>query len=350
MSAFASAIRHTAFHTRTAAHNAENRWCTRGGFTIPAAYGDPAQEVLAAHVSAVLCDISAEQRLRMHGAGVAPFVMAAFGQDAGAIEAGQSLRVTWANDLGGLRGSGVLARTGEQNFLLLSRDADTAWFENAAPRFPAAIRDETAEKAMLEIAGPLAFGVMAAAGLEAALALQPGQHSALVWRGLTVSLSRFSALGGWEVACAANDALEIFDRFERAGRLFGMAPAGELARETLLLEAGQIAPGLDYAPVRDRAALPSAEILGLNAGGPSVLTGILLDGAEPAAFTPVSCNGKEAGRTLRSAYSPTLRRAVAMAVLSRTYAQAGTPVRMTIAGARAAISGSVTPLPFVPAK
>ena len=70
MSGFLSQIQQTPFHAQTAAHNSGNLWCMRGGFTVPVAYGDPVQEVLAGHVSAVLCDVSAEQRLRLHGAGV----------------------------------------------------------------------------------------------------------------------------------------------------------------------------------------------------------------------------------------------------------------------------------------
>lgn len=203
---------------------------------------------------------------------------------------------------------------------------------------------------MLQLIGPFAFAVLAAAGFEDVARLAPGRHMAVVGHGFTLGVSRFGALGGYEVACTTSDALALFDRFLRAGRLFDCVLAGETAREILLLEAGVPIVGIDFAPARLASETkPHPESIGLAPPGTGpVLVGIELESDTPAGFTPVSVEGREAGRTLRSVYSPSLRRAIALAELAPTAAMAGTLVRVGCADGRTACAGRVAALPFLP--
>lgn len=354
MSAPLPTIRPTPFHVRTAEHNLGNAWVQRAGFTVPAAYGDTNQEVLAARMSAILCDISAVQRLRIHGLGAANLVRTGFGVDAAEMAAGESARVYWCNEAGALRGMGVLERVAEANYLLLAHDTDVAWFEAAAPRFEAVVRDEIGEKAVLLLAGPFAFAVLAAAELEAALRFSQGQHGALIWRGLNVSVSRVSVLGGFEITCAPDDAILVFDRLYRTGLLFGLVLAGETAREALMLESGVPIVGADFRPARAPEELePVPAMLGLPARegygekNSGVLIGVEIESVEPAPFRPVFSGDVEIGRTLRSVYSPALKRAIALAVLAPAYAAGG---RVTIKGSGNPVSARICALPFLPPK
>jgi glycine cleavage system aminomethyltransferase T len=185
----------------------------------------------------------------------------------------------------------------------------------------------------------------------------------------------------------------MFDRVVRAGAMFGMAMAGQEALETLMLEAGVPLPGVDYEPARDDAAaepvlqslmpLPPppapprvetpppaqgetdatgatekpAEDTAPAAPAPAspaqvegtVLAGIEIDGDVPLPFAPVLVGGTLAGHTLRSAWSPTLRRAIALAQLPAKHATPGMQVVVmtTTVGGPSNTQARVSALPFL---
>jgi aminomethyltransferase len=346
----------TPFHARTAEHNLANAWLTRGAFTVPAHYGDPVQEALALRSTAALIDMSAQQDLRIEGAGAASLLSAACGVAVRGLRVGYSEDVHWCADGGGLRGFGVLSRMAEQDFLLRSADVDIGWFAGAAPRFDARVRDATPERALLLLTGPFAIAAMVAAWLEI-LPLDANSHAYLDWRGLAVRVFHRSRLGGYELSVAPEDATLVFDRLYRAGRFSRLRLAGEEALQLLQLEAGLPLTHLDFTPARApfaRAPLPRAlgfpnpeEADGSDAG--PVLAGLELESEQPMSYASVFSGAAEAGRSLRSLYSPSLKAAIALAVLSPLHAAPGTILTLhgaDLIGPRE-VSARVVPLPFL---
>ncbi|MGQ0742565.1 MAG: glycine cleavage T C-terminal barrel domain-containing protein [Alphaproteobacteria bacterium] len=344
------------FHVRTAEHNSGNDWITRGGFTLAARYGDARQEALAARAGVVLVDATFMSRLRIHGRGAEKLLSAACAVDVQTLESGQSRRVYWCADGGGVRGIGVAARFGAENFVLRSFASDAPWFHNAAKRFEASVRDETDEKGFLFLLGPVAADLVAFAGIQGAGEIAPGCHRVFDWRGITVTLSRWSTLsrvlGGCEIACANDDAVSVFDRVWRTGRNFALVLAGQEAFDTLLLEQGVPLPGVDFKPARDaKAREPRPAALGLSDadGSGRTLAGLELESDAPVGFVPAFAGGRAIGAVLRSAYSPVLRRAIALAELEREHAAPGTPVqvrRLTRTGIED-VPARVAALPFI---
>lgn len=346
----------TPFHARTAEHNLANAWLTRGAFTVPAHYGDPLQEALALRSMAALIDVSAQQDLRIEGAGAASLLSAACGPAVRGLRIGHSEDIYWCADGGGLRGFGMLSRMAEQDFLLRSADADIGWFAGAAPRFDARVRDATSERALLLLSGPYALAAMVAARLEI-LPLEANRHAYFDWRGLAIRVFHRTRLGGFEVSVAPEDATLVFDRLYRAGRLVRLRLAGEEALQLLQLEAGLPLPYLDFTPARSSfARTPSPRALGFanpeeadgGAAGP-VLAGLELESDQPMSYVPVFSGVTEAGRSMRSLYSPSLKAAIALAVLSPMHAAVGTI--LTLRGADMMgpreVSARVVPLPFL---
>jgi len=346
----------TAFHTRTAAHNHANAWVQRGRFSMPAHYGDPHQETLAARISAVLIDISAEQDLRIGGDGAAAMLSAACGPAIRGLGIGRSDRVHWCADGGGLRGFGVLWRLGEEEFLLRASDADIGWFASAAPHFGPSVRDVSAERGVLLVAGPYAVPLMVAARLEA-FPLEAGRPVQADWRGISVALSRSAICEGYEVSCAPDDALIVFDRLTRAGRMVGARLAGENARALLQMESGLPLVHADFAPAREPYAqgpLPAA--LGFHdPSGPAaaahapVLAALQYESDEPLSFAGLFAAGSEVGQAMRSLYSPALKGAIALAQIQAKHAAAGTVLTARAtdsSGVREALA-HVVPLPFL---
>jgi len=346
----------TPFHVRTAARNGANAWVQRGRFSVPAHYGDPNQEALAARISAVLIDISAEQDLRIQGEGAAALLAAACGPAVRGLGIGRSDRVHWSSDGGGLRGFGALSRLGEDEFLLRASDADIGWFASAAQHFGPAVRDATAERGVLLVAGPYAVPLMIAARLEA-FPLEAGRYAQADWRGIFVSLSRSPVCDGYELSCAPDDALIVFDRLTRAGRMVDARIAGETARQLLQMESGLPLVNVDFAPAREPyAQTPPATALGFDdPNAPTVmahapvLAGLLYESDEPLSFAGVFAGGSEVGRSMRSLYSPSLKGAIALAQMQAKYAAAGTMLTvrgMDSSGIRETLA-RVVPLPFL---
>jgi glycine cleavage system aminomethyltransferase T len=346
----------TPFHARTAACNAANAWLQRGRFSVPAHYGEPQQEALAARMSAVLIDMSAEQDLRIQGEGAAALLSAACGPAVRGLGVGRSDRVHWSADGGGLRGFGELSRSAEEEFLLRAGDTDISWFTSAAQHFGPAVRDVTAERGVLLIAGPYAMPLMIAARLEA-FPLEAGRHAQAHWRGIPVSLSRGPVCNGYELSCAPDDALIAFDRLARAARMVGGRLAGEYARALLQMESGLPLIHVDFAPAREAYAQTPAP-LALGFEDPSVppatarvpvLAGLLYESDEPLSFAGLFAGGIEVGRGMRSLYSPALKGAIALAQIQTKHAAPGTTLTARSpdsSGVRETLA-RVVPLPFL---
>jgi glycine cleavage system aminomethyltransferase T len=344
------------FHVRTAEHNSGNEWVARDGFTLAARYGDARQEALAARAAAILVDVTYMSRLRIFGRGTVALLGAACGVDLQTLESGRARRVFWRSGGGGVRGIGVVGRFGADNFVLRSALSDAPWFHSAAGRFEASVRDETNEKALLRLLGPVSLALLAAAGLQTAAEIGPECHAVVEWRGLNVTLSRWStlscALGGYEITCANDDAVPVFDRLWRTGRAFGLMLAGQEAFETLLLEQGIPLLGIDFPPARAAGArepLPSSLGLAEAGVGGRTLTGLAFDSETPLGFAPVYVAGQPIGSTMRSAYSPVLRRAIALADIERRHAAPDTPVqvqRLTRSGIEN-VPARIAALPFI---
>jgi aminomethyltransferase len=364
-------VRATPFHVRAAAANRENAWANRNGVTLSASYGDT-DEALAARTRVAISDISWRWRVMLEGARVVEFLAKLVTRNVAELSPGMSLKALWLSDDGGVRGAGVVARYGKTSFLIAASAPDLAWIETAARAYDVTLRDVSETDGGLAIIGPYAHATVETAGLAADLV--PLQFRKWSWRGIEVTLSRFGEHGGFEIWCAADDGLLVWDRISRAGEDFRLAPAGLDAMDILDLEAGIARPGLDYMPSRDgNASSPNPAALGLETliddahhtfngrsaylaareAEPRRLVGIEFDSEIPAPFTPLVSGGRMVGHTLRSVHSPALRRAIALAQVDAGSAKPGTVLTLTLPPSAAApelraAQARVVPLPFLP--
>jgi aminomethyltransferase len=342
-------IRATPFHARTSAGNTFNRWTKRNGFTLARDFGDPQAEALAARTSAVLMDISWRWRIHLMGARAVDCLSRVMTKNVSVIDPGQSLKALWLSDGGAVRGAGVVARLAPDQFLVAAAATDAPWFTEAARQFQVVIRDVTEEQGGLALVGPYARAVLDAAGLDANL--EPLAFRKLFWRELELTLSRWGEHDGFEIWCNADDCLILWDRLMRVGAPFAIRPAGLLASDILDVETGIPRPERDYFPACDGfARSPSPESIGLESligethlvfngrdawlgarnSVKCAFVGIEIDAEVPAPFIPFYRSGAVAGHTLTSVHSPTLRRAIALAMVEKSFAAPGTEFSLTL--------------------
>lgn len=341
-------IRATPFHARAARENALNMWEPREGFTLATQYGAPDEEALAAHLTSAFADISWRWRVMLEGARVEEFLSRLVTRNPAGLAPGEAFKAAWLTDKGGVRGAGVIARHGRESFVLTTTTADRDWIAQGAALFDVTLRE--LDEGGLAIIGRYAAKIVEAAGLDPGLDALRFRKS--FWRGADVTVSRFGEHGGYEIWCAADDALLVWDRIAKAGAPFALKPIGVKAMDVLDLEAGVPRPGRDYEPARDGfASIPTPWELGLESlidtehtsfnGRAATLAaprgkarvGIEFDDETPRPHAPL----KGCGRTLSSLYSPALKRAIALAIVDKTQATPGTEID----------GGRVAALPFL---
>jgi aminomethyltransferase len=359
------------FHARSAEANRGNCWATRNGLTLAERYDSVEQEALAARLAVAIADISWRWRVMLEGANTEAFLARVVTRNPAALVPGQSFKALWLADAGGVRGAGVIARYGRESFLLAASAPDTRWISSAASAWDVAVRDVSSGEGGIAVIGPQARATLEAAGFDAEL--EPLAFRKLSWRGVHVTLSRWGEHGGYEIWCAPDDGVLVWDRLMRAGAPFAIAPAGLAAMDVLDLEAGVARPELDYRPAREGdAAEPLPASLGLTklidethlgfngrsaiAGRAAArkLVGLEFVSDEPAPFTPVALGDRAVGHTLRSVHSPSLRRAIALAQIDAAAAVPGTAVSLFLPPsmdrpALQSVSATVVDLPFLPA-
>ena len=337
----------TPFHARSAEANRHNAWIARNGVTLATHYDDVEREALAARLNVAIADISWRWRVILEATSAEAFLSRLVTRDAAALVPGTSFKALWLSDAGGVRGAGAVARLGRETFQIVASTPDHDWIGSAAATMGVQMRDVSRATGGLAIVGPHARATLEAAGLDTDL--EPLAFRKLSWRGIEVTLSRWGEHGGYEIWCAPDDGLVVWDRLMKAGTPYGIAPAGVGAMDVLDLEAGVPRPGLDYKPACTAGdAEPMPATLGLSsliddehrafngrrallATKPMrTLVGIEIDSDEPAPFTPVMLNDKMVGHTLRSVYSPALRRAIALATLDAAAAAPSTSVSLTL--------------------
>lgn len=320
-------LKATPFHYRAVEENRLNAWETRQGFVLATHYGSAAEEALAARFGAVIGDLSWYWTAEFSGGDVEAFASQAFTRNGAALNAGGGFEVLWLNDGGAVRGRGWLVRLSEQKFRLLAPVEDKDWLSYAASLYGVTLREPEPE-GLLVLIGPMATKILRAAGIEADP--PPQSFSPEDWRGVEITLARFGL--GYEIVCNSDDALIVWDRLMRAGRLFALQPAGQDALDALFFESGLLLPGRDFSPARDgfvREPMPQG--LGLSglidpahvfngkaaweaAGRDLKLTGMLLEG-DPGAPYPINHDGRPIGTLLCSRHSAALQGAIGFAVL-----------------------------------
>lgn len=366
-------IRATPFHGRAAMNNPLNRWTERNGFTLTLDYGDAQAEALAARTNVVLADISWRWRVFLEGDFAGDCLDRLMTKRANPLAPGKSLKALWLNDGGAVRGACVIARYARDQFKLVSAATDAVWMAEAARQFNVSIRDVTEQEGGLALIGPHAAVVLKAAGL--VTDVTPLGFQKLFWRGLDVTISRWSEQNGYEIWCGADDCFALWDRLMHSGAPFGIRAAGLAAMDILDVEMGIPRPARDYLPAPngfDSEPTPSA--LGLEslidekhrsfngcaawlanrAKCPTALVGIEIDSETPAPFTPLMRGDQLAGYTLTSVRSPFLRRALALGRVEKAAAMPGTefalslPLSLDVQG-HLTVAARVVDLPFVKA-
>ncbi|WP_415919515.1 DUF1989 domain-containing protein [Tateyamaria sp. SN6-1] len=171
---------------------------------------------------------------------------------------------------------------------------------------------------------------------------------------------------GYELFCAPDGALPLWDALMDAGAEFGLKPMGSAALEMIRIEAGLAANGAEFAPGHDafeaglgfavdlkKDAFVGLEALRRNAQAQRrTLVGLHFRSDDaPLAGSPVFKGERQIGQVTSATKSPTLGHGIAMARLSVEHATPGDEVEVGLLDGRMKrLSASVASVPFVDPK
>jgi aminomethyltransferase len=344
---FRTPLMNSPFHARLSALSETNDWYGWAGVKAPHTIYDEELEYFAIRSTAALFDISPMVKYRLTGPGAEAMLNRLTLRDVRKLRPGRVHYTAWCDDAGHVLDDGTLFRLGPDDFRLCCQERHLPWLLDTATGIDVAIADETDTLAAIALQGPTSFAVLRAAGFEGVDRLRPFDIASFPHDGGTVTISRTGFTGdlGYELFAPAVAALSLWDRLWAAGALHGLRAIGYNALNRARIEAGFIVANADFITAEtalraNRVRMPDEiglawlidpdkpqfngrrAILAARQNGTMrhVLVGLEIEDNTPAEGAIIYHRKKhEAGLVSASIWSPTAKRNLALATLTRPY-------------------------------
>jgi len=383
----------TPFHERTLALCESLNYREWSGYYTVGCYETHHEhEYNAIRNAAALIDISPLFKYLVSGRDAARLVDRVITRDVSRMDVGRVFYTPWCDEEGYVIDDGTVARLSETTFRITSADPTLRWLTQNARGFDVTVDDVSEQTAALALQGPRSADVLRACSDVEIDRLEYFRVTSATIGGVPVDVSRTGYTGdlGYEVWLEASRAVEVWDALMTAGEAVDIKPAGMLALDVARVEAGLVLADVDYvgsrkaltatqkytpyemglgrlvdirkdsfigkAPLADEHARgPRRQIVGLEMNWTDVealYERYELPPVAPAAASrsavPVMSAGRQIGRATTTAWSPTLKRLIALATVDAPHFKTGTALRMeiTVEGTRHFVGATVVPTPF----
>ncbi len=349
----------------------------REGWSIPANYGNVADEYAAARGSAGLIDLSPRGRLRVSGSEAIPFLNGLITNDMKTLEPNTWMPAAFPNVQGRLIASVRVLRLNDERtdknvcatFLIDTEAMTHERVLKTIERFTLAgdfrVNDITSETAMLSVQGKKAASIVTSvlgqeiATLSAQVVRQLSWQSDGAVSELTVLHASHTGEDGFDLIVNKDHATSLWNGLQQAGA----QPVGYDALEILRIEAGTPRYGVDMDETNVVTETDLDDAVSYTKGcyiGQEIiarikyrghvakkLSGLIFAGAVEAKCGAIikSMDDKEIGRLTSVTHSPKLDQTIALGYLKYDYVAAGT--RVKIVSGDAEVSAEVVELPFV---
>jgi len=384
----------TPFHPRTAALCSSMLWKEWAGCYAVRSYDTcHEREYYALRHAAGLIDVSPLCKYEVQGPDAAAFLARVMVRDIRKLRVGRVTYVCWCDDDGKVLDDGTVARLDEQHYRVTSNLPNLAWLSRQLRGDRVEITDSTESLGALALQGPRSREILARVADTDLDSLRFFRVRPAKIGGVEVQISRTGYTGdlGYEIWAARDDALPVWDAIVAAGREHRLEPAGLDAMDVTRIEAGFILNGVDYFSahrclIESRksspfeiglgwtVALDRDSFIGQHAlraerqrGSRWSMVGLSYDWEEYEALfdavglppqvpdgawrSPVPVfdeRGRQVGQATSGAWSPLLKKNLALATVESSCAGAGGRLRIetTVEYRRRHVGAIVTPTPF----
>ena len=386
-------LKTTPFHPRTSALVRAQTWRRWSGYQVASAYEPlPDHEYAAIRNAAALLDVSPLHKYLIRGRDAARLLDRMVTRDVTKCQVGQVYYTPWCDAHGKVIDDGTISRLAEREFRLTSAEPNLRWLSMNAVGLEVAIEDVTERIAALALQGPLARDILRQLSPADLDALKYFRFVRTTVRDIPVTISRTGYTGdlGYELWVDADLAVPLWDALIEGGTPYGITPAGIWALDIARIEAGLIMLDVDYfsahhALIEDQKSSPFELNLGWTVAkdkGPyNGRTALVAERARPAAWgfvglevvwdsleaihaerrlparlpsvawrtsAPVYAGGKQVGYATSGAWSPLLKKYLALAHLQRPHYAEGKQLELevTVEHRRKRADAIVRKLPF----
>jgi aminomethyltransferase len=385
----------TAFHARTLPLAGTLNFRDWAGFFAVSVYeAHHEHEYNAIRNGCALIDISPLFKYHLTGPDAVRLVDRVITRDASRLAVGQVYYTPWCDDDGRVIDDGTVARLGPERFRWTAADPNFRWLRQHADGLRVEVEDVSEQVAALALQGPTSARLLAAVSDLPVATLKYFRAAAGAIAGVPVEVTRTGYTGdlGYEVWMPWDRALEVWDALVTAGRAHALRPAGMLALDVARVEAGLLLTDVDfhssrkasidaqmYSPYelglgrlvaldkaapfvgrealrREHAAGHRRQIVGLDvrwSDVEAIYQRVGLPPTAPAAASrvavPVHRERRQVGKATTTAWSPTLKRLIALATIDRPHFAAGTAleIEITVEATRYTAGATVVPTPFL---
>ncbi len=244
-------LKTTPFHERTAALCASHAWRRWAGHIVASSYElSHEREYHCIRAAAALFDVSPLYKYMVRGRDAARLLDRVVTRNVLKSQVGQVLYTPWCDAQGKVIDDGTVARLDETTFRMTSAEPSLRWLEANAIGLQVSIEDVSDAVAALSLQGPASLSILKALG-----DMPPLKYFRLApmrLRDIPVSVSRTGYTGdlGFEIWMDAAHALAVWDALIEAGTPYGIQPAGMLALDVARIEAGLMLIDVDYVPAK----------------------------------------------------------------------------------------------------
>ena len=365
----------TPFHPRTAALCASHNWRTWSGYFVASSYDVMHDyEYHAIRNSAGLIDISPLYKYNVRGRDAAKLVDRVITRNAAKCGVGQALYGCLCENDGAVIQDGTVFRLAEDHFRFHLADPSFRWLKLNSIGLDLSIQEVSEQIAALALQGPNALKI-----LEQIVDVPLGQlrffrltSGKILDIPVIVSRTGYTGALGYELWFGAEHAARVWDVLMEKGDAYGIKAAGLLALDVARLEAGFILLEVDYIGA-EKAVIPTQRyspfdiglgwtvdlhkdhFIGAKAlremneiGPPRQIVGIEINlndyeylykqaGLAPhfplAAWrggVPVFKDERQIGHATTGAWSPTLKKYLALATLEKPFTELGSLLDMEV--------------------
>ncbi len=238
------------FYPRQAEIDRLFRWHEWKGYSSADGFYDTALEYFATRNSAGVFDITPMTKYRITGPDALDFLDRLVTRNMRKIKPGRVAYAVWCDDEGQVIDDGTIFHLQEGEYRLCSQERHMSWFKAAAIGMDVSIVDETEEICALALQGPTSYSILKTMGLDGIEELRPFGLTTFDFQGAELMVSRTGFTGdlGYELWTAPDKAIELWDALFAAGEHFGIMAMGTEALEHARIEAGFLAPFLEFLP------------------------------------------------------------------------------------------------------
>lgn len=383
----------TPFHSRTSALSASQNWRTWSGYFVAGSYDVMHDyEYHAIRNSAGLIDVSPLYKYEIRGRDAQKLVNRVMTRDASKCAVGQALYGCLCEDDGAVIQDGTVFRLAEDHFRFHLADPSLRWLKLNALGMKLTIEEVSEQIGALALQGPNAYKI-----LQQVVDIDLGKlrffrlvSGKVLDAPVVISRTGYTGDLGYEIWLGAEHAERIWDGLIEKGKDFGIKPAGILALDVARLEAGFILLEVDYIG-SEKALIPAQRyspyeiglgwtvdlkkdhfigfdaLVRLNRDGPPrqvVGLEVSLEDYEdlyrqvdlPPHYPLVAWRGgvpvykdeRQVGHATTGAWSPTLKKYIALATIEKEFIEPGTPLdlEVTVEYRRKTADATVVKLPF----